>query len=614
MRFISIEQLARQAREAARRFPAALLSAVVAAAAAIAMTAHGDDAPAVRVVLPALLGLPLFTALVTTAERASWNARLRILLHIAVVAALFAIWYALGQWTDTMKATRMFHLAVAAHLMVAVLPFLGTGLYGAFWQYNRILFLRYLTGALFASVLFAGLALALLAIDKLFGVDVDDQWYVRLWIVMAFVFHPWFFLSGVPRDFVALERSDDYPAGLKVFAQFILVPVVSVYILILTAYLVRVVITRTWPSGWIGNLVSSVAATGTLALLLVHPIRQRADSRWVDAYGRWFFIALLPSIGMLLMAVWLRIEQYGITERRYFLAVLAVWLGAIAVYYALTGSRNIRLIPTTLLAVAVVTFMGPWSAYDVSRGSQVRRLRAMLATHGILVEGRIQPAPRTVAFEARRDISGVMQYLIDMHGPRALSSLSEEVGRLATRPGPNERAPDVTRVVMERMGLRYVSPWQQQGSSELITYFSDIAQHAVSVDGFEWMTRGNLATTFSITLGNDTVSFAPDSLPARVVATRRGERLEIPLWPALHAATEAARTADTAAMPQRAPGSPAVPPSVIRALGPPPLVAEAEGAGMRIRFVINQLNGVGDSATSRVRSADAAILIRLSAR
>jgi hypothetical protein len=613
MRFLSIEQLAARAREAAGRFPLALLSAFVAAAAGIGITARGDDAPAMRILLPALLGLPLFTALVTSGERARWNLRLRVLLHVTAIAALLGLWYALGQWTDTMKATRVVHLGIIAHLTVAVLPFLGTALPGAFWQYNRILFLRYLIGALFAAVLFAGLALALAAIDQLFGVDVDEQWYVRLWIVITFVFHPWFFLAGVPSDLVALEERDDYPAGLKVFAQFILVPVVSVYILILTAYLVRVVGTRTWPSGWIGYLVSSVAATGTLALLLVHPIRQRADSRWVDAYARWFFIALLPSIGMLLMAVWLRIDQYGITERRYFLAVLAVWLGGVAIYYAVTGSRNIRVIPATLLAVGVATFIGPWSAYAVSRDNQARRLRAMLASQQLLVDGRLQQPARAVPFEARREISGVLQYLIDVHGPRALSRISDEMGRFATQPPPNERAPDVTRAVMERMGLRYVSPWQQRPSG-LITYYSEIGQHAIRLEGYEWMTRGNLATSFSITLGDDTISFAPDSMPARVVATRRGERLEISLWPALRQATDAARIADSVGVSRPAPGSPSIPTAVRAPSGPPPLMVEAEGSGMRIRFVINQLHGLGDSATSRVRSADAAIFIRLNAR
>jgi hypothetical protein len=51
-------------------------------------------------------------------------------------------------------------------------------------------------------------------------------------------------------------------AGLKVFAQYLLVPIVIRHLVILTAYLVKVLITWDWPSGWIGWLVSGVAAVG----------------------------------------------------------------------------------------------------------------------------------------------------------------------------------------------------------------------------------------------------------------------------------------------------------------------------------------------------------------
>ena len=47
----------------------------------------------------------------------------------------------------------------------------------------------------------------------------------------------------------------------------------------------------------------STRLLGCLALLLVHPIRERDDARWVDTYARWFYVVLLPSIAMLLMAV-----------------------------------------------------------------------------------------------------------------------------------------------------------------------------------------------------------------------------------------------------------------------------------------------------------------------
>jgi hypothetical protein len=126
------------------------------------------------------------------------------------------------------------------------------------------------------------------------------------------------------------------------------------------------------------------------------------------------------------------------------------------------------------------------------------------------------------------------------------------------------------------------------------------------------MTRGNLASTFSVIIAGDTIVFAPDSLPARVVATHRGARLEIPLWPLLARADTMSRS-DTLAggRPAPGPGSRPRPSGATPPAGPPPLVADGDGAGMRIRLVINHLNGVGDSLASRVTSADALILLVL---
>ena len=322
MRFLSIEEAFGQARQTLVRFPFVMLAAFVSTSVAVELVSHSGDTPLLRILLASTLGLPLFVAIGTTAER--WGVSQRWRLALSGTAALLLPIFPLAAraWTDTHLWTRYVQLNLAFHLAVALSPFAGFPAGRGFWQFNRILFLRFLLAGLYSGVLYAGLSIALLALDRLLGIHVSGESYERLWVVLGLLFNPWFFLGGVPRDLAALDAREDYPGGLKVFAQFILIPVVTVYLLILTAYLGRVLITHTWPSGWMGWLVSSVAAAGTLALLLVHPIRDRADNRWVNAYGRWFYVALLPAVAMLLMAIFQRIHQYGITERRYFLAIL----------------------------------------------------------------------------------------------------------------------------------------------------------------------------------------------------------------------------------------------------------------------------------------------------
>ncbi len=578
MRLLSVEQAAQQARLALVRFPFALLSAVLCALIALAMIqSPGTDSVLLRMLLSATLGLPLFTALEALAERRGWNTRLRLGTAAGGVGVLLLFRFAAGSWSDTLLWTHYVQLGVALHLMVAVLPFGGNTTLQGFWQYNRVLFLRYLLAALYTVVLFAALALALLALDHLFGVHVRDRAYEWLWVLLAFIFHPWFFLGGMPADLAALEQRSDYPGGLKIFAQFILIPVVSVYLLILTAYLVRVIVTHTWPSGWIGYLVSGVAAAGTLALLLVHPLRERADNRWVDVYGRWFYVALLPSVAMLLMAIGQRINQYGFTERRYFLCVLAVWLALIALYYGARGSRNIRIIPVTLCLVALLTMAGPWSAYHVSATSQATRLRAIMMRNGLLVNEQVVRATRDVPWEDRREISGTVRYLTRTHGQAALALASPELRAAAAQgpPEPEKGLEDpIERAVLDRMGVAYVTRWQAQ-PSEYLTFYSDPSGEPLDVAGYDVLLRTSLARPFSLPLGGDSLSFTYDTSPPLLHVTRGGQPvMSVAMSWVLPALEEATR-----ATPQ--PGS----------HGMAPLTLSLDSAGVRVRLLLTSITG-----------------------
>ncbi len=419
----SVDRLIASARATAARFPLVLASGVLAAAAGIVAVNASDADDWWRLLVASALGLPLFFAIKMVAERREWPASRSWPARLAGVTLLVTFFLSWPNWSEPVAIARLVQASVAFHLLVAFAPFLGTDRRNSFWGYNKALFLRFLTAALYSTVLFAGLAIALAGVDNLLGVDVDGESYARLWLLIAFVFNTWFFLAGVPGDLRELELGSEYPAGLKVFSQYVLIPLVAVYLLILTLYLGRILFTRTWPSGWIGYLVSSVAAAGILSLLLVHPISERAENRWIETYGRWFYVALLPSIVMLLLAIWQRIDQYGVTEKRYFLAVLALWLAGIAIFYVLTKSRDIRVIPVTLCLIAVGTFGGPWSAYGVSEASQVHRLERILAANGMLEEGEALAATREVSFEDRREVSAILRYLIETHGTGAIEPL-----------------------------------------------------------------------------------------------------------------------------------------------------------------------------------------------
>ncbi|MEK7668571.1 MAG: DUF4153 domain-containing protein, partial [Gemmatimonadota bacterium] len=502
---------------------------------------------------------------------------------------------------------RFVQLAVLFHLLVVILPFARRGLPNAFWQFSRILLERGVLAAAFSATLWLGLILALLAADKLFGVDVPPTGYGRLWAVVAFVFSAWFFLGGVPEDVEALEARRDYPAVIRVFAQYLLVPLVSAYLVILTLYLGKVVVTWDWPSGWIGYLVSGVAGTGIFALLLVHPAGEDGGQRWVATFTRQFWIAILPSIGMLWLALYQRVHQYGLTEPRYFLIVLSIWLAALAAYYGATRSRNIAIIPASLAIVALVTLAGPWGGYAMSQASQVGRLRAALTRNGMLADGTLRRAAREVGAADRAEVSGTVRYLVAVHGTDAIAPWFPDTTarRAVVAAGVNGRlhGDQVDRwadTVVTHVGLRYERPSRLMGVRPFSYAMPETA--AIPLRGYDYLIpvrerAGSAAESSYVAVwspaplavrvlhAGDTVVVAPlDSMLARLRARDRNRE---PIYGRY--------------------GVLLLPP--VPGLRPEMFVTDVEGRGVRARVAVQLVEGTDSAGVVTVRKMLGRVLL-----
>ena len=475
MRFPSLDTLWIAARGSFVRFPGVMLCAVTGAVAAIVAVEVDDPEDWVKLFLCAQLGIPFMFAITLAGEARGWSAARVWALRALALLALVGYGLTFQEKYEVVSGTRHAQYTIGALLLVAFLPFRIQEQPGGFWQYNRSLFTRMCVAVLYSAVLCGGLELALVGIDELLGVNVPDELYFHLFATIAMVVMPWVFAGGVPRDIPALDTDTEYPRGLKVFAQYILLPIVIIYLAILMIYLGKIVVTRVWPSGWIGWMVSIVAVVGIFANLLVHPVRDREGNQWVRTYARWYYIIMVPAAVMLLLAVGKRIDQYGITENRYILAVLGTWLAGLCVYFILRSSRNIKVIPITLCIIAFATSFGPWGAFSVSHSSQLGRLAGLLERNGILVEGVLVPAPGDVPLEDRREISAITHYIVTTHGVDRIRpwfgerwAQVDSAGAVTGGEGKAEQTA-VVRVV-KAMGITYVERWRTSGNAENSNY------------------------------------------------------------------------------------------------------------------------------------------------
>ncbi len=337
-----------------------------------------------------------------TAAR-KWLLRLTALVWCALLYVLLNPAY---YQTDVV---RLGLFAFAFHQLVAFAPFIKRGGSIGFWHFNKSLFLRFLTAALYSATLYVGLAIAIFGIQELFNFNWSSSIYAQLFAIIFIGFNTLFFLAGVPTRF---EDSVDahYPKGLKIFTQYVLIPLMTIYLGILLVYELKILIDWELPKGVVATLILGYSVFGILSLLLVWPIKGEQGNRWVQLFSKFFYFTLIPLVVLLAFAIYKRVANYGFTEERHILVVLGLWLAGISLYFLIFRKDNIKLIPISLFILALLSTYGPQSAGYVSKASQQARLAKIFGTEHD---------------EDASQRADIIRYLTDTHGLVSLQAFTE---------------------------------------------------------------------------------------------------------------------------------------------------------------------------------------------
>jgi len=396
MKFPSLKSLAQGALDTIKRYPFEILFAFVGTIAAtteieLKQLSRLNEGWCIRLIMVANLGLllSLSASLYTKSLDLAVNRRRLIKWGATLFAAPLIL--IINPSVREADYLRFFLMSLAFHLLVAFAAFTGKGQLQGFWQFNKTLFLRFLTSVLYGLVLFLGLAAAIGATNFLFNFKFESDTYAILWVWIAGIFTTIFFLAGVPAETSLLDSDHSYPKGLKIFTQYVLIPLATVYLIILLAYEIKILVQWNLPKGLVSNLILGYAVFGILSLLLVYPIREHAENKWLKTFSRSFYFLLIPLLGLLFVAVGARVFKYGVTEYRYFLILLACWLLFISVYFLLFKKQNIKLIPVSLCILTLLAIYGPQSAVSVSMYSQRRIIIKFFEKYKAVKDGKLMP-------------------------------------------------------------------------------------------------------------------------------------------------------------------------------------------------------------------------------
>jgi len=490
MKLLSIPQTWAEYNRTFRRFPLTMISALIGTIVAIILSEYEiapESSILYNILLPAILALPLLSALKLTADRENPQS---LRWTLPVIGVVLLVVYAITIPADLPRAPlfylfRFFAFGLCLCFLFSFLPFRHKGQENGLWQFNKIIVFRIILAGVFAMVLFGGLGLALAALENLFGMEIPPERYLELWILILGLFVVPFILSGIPKNLRELENLSEYPRMLKIFGQYVLAPLVLVYFVILYAYISKIIIFWSWPQGWVGRLILGFSATGILALFVLDPLREKMETSWIKKASHWYYLILLPLIVVLFLALWRRISEYGLTEDRYLGLAIGVWLAFIAGYFLISRKKSIRMIPASLCVITFLISIGPWGMISISEQSQVKRLKKILTDESILVNGTVQKAPLPVSGDNDIQISSILAYLHEVHGFSDIEPwFTESLRADSAGTGSRFKRPSY---VAELLGINY-NPYRGRGRNKYFTVVID-PQAMIPISGYENMVR-----------------------------------------------------------------------------------------------------------------------------
>ena len=549
----SIQQITSKASATIRRFPLVLTFAILGTIGVIYLVDLSWENREGHYLIQnfcwiAALAISFFTAITVAGESRKWNRTTWIAARAAAVLLLAAYYLFLPEDFEPSGSESFYRYALfflASHLLVSFAPYLRGDEIRHFWAYNKTLFLRILLAILYVGILFNGLAVAMYALEVLLELDIETVRYFQLAIFLNGIFGTWFFLAGIPRTDQLTEEEKAYPKGLRIFVQYVLLPLIVVYIIILYLYMGKILIEWEWPTGWVANLVLNFSIAGILGLLLLYPIQDEEDHKWIHIYSRVYYYALIPLIILLMMSIWVRISEYGVTVNRYFVATLAVWLAGVVAYFIIGKRKDIRVIPVSLFLIMLSISFGPMSAFEVSERSQVNRLADNLEKYGLLTEnGTVVKTDEEISFQDRKQISSGINYLLDLKGVEAVQPF---FGQDLTEVLANK---DSTRVVTDAeavtdlIGIDYVYDWEMEaesGENYAIFQVQKSREDPVPLSDYDYYVGdigiwyGPLEFETDIEGHAVTVSYSDESLELKITDASTGEELLFDFKPFINA-------------------------------------------------------------------------------
>ena len=374
------------------RFPVTLFFALLITSLGLIGNYTDDWRPElVTAIMVSGLGLPLSLFGHIFNENMSWK-KSRVIWSIIGVFLIFSSIF----WYNTLN-THSFDICSAvvycgelslSVILISISPYFRPE-FESQWllTFNRKVFTSYVFTGLLALVLYIALSLAILVINNLFDINIDDKIYLYLMVIIAGFIWTLLFLNSIPKNHQ--ENSNDSSPAFRFIIQYIAIPVVIVYAIILVFYASANLFINQQMEEWILWLILWFYILGFLIFCLNYSVKESNDTSWSIWFCKWYLWASIPISLLNIIGLWRAISDQGVVELTYILATFSLFLLISSAYLLRSGKRDFRIILGLLSALILISTVGPFNMCKSTVNSQLSRFEIILANAGFLNEGQL---------------------------------------------------------------------------------------------------------------------------------------------------------------------------------------------------------------------------------
>ena len=260
---------------------------------------------------------------------------------------------------------------------------------------------------IYSFIVFVGISGIIFALNSLFKFNFGSSVYLRVAIFSFILFNVVTFFSDFPK--VRDSFTDyKYPKAFRILLVYIITPIVIIYTAILLAYFVKILVLWQIPNNLIVNLVIWFASFSIVYLFFLSRVE---TITFINKFKIVFPFTLFPLLGMMFFAIYLRIKEYGMTENRYIVIAVGLWIFLSLIYYIFYRENSNISIPIFLSVIILITGIGPASATSLSIRSQNTRFEKLLRDNKMIAGEEIKPNIN-IESDAKSQIVDIVSYMV----------------------------------------------------------------------------------------------------------------------------------------------------------------------------------------------------------